>query len=218
MTQETPVHGTAPLAYDSVTGEQWLADSDELPRRPRRRLLTPLPLSLLAVLLVALGFIGGVLVEKGEGSSSSTAAAAAAGGGSALASRQRALAGARGAGGSASSSSTGAIARPTAGTVAYLEGSTLYVTDAEGNTIKVTTSPATAVTKNVKASVPSIHPGETVTIIGASGASGAVSAESITVGGAGGFAGLFGGSRSGSGSGSGGTAGSAGQALFGTEK
>ena len=50
----------------------------------------------------------------------------------------------------------------TTGQVAYLSGSTLYVTNAEGNTIKVTTSPASTVTKTVKADVKGIHPGETV--------------------------------------------------------
>ena len=44
----------------------WLDEPEELPRRPRRRLLTPLPLALLGVLLIACGFIGGVLVEKGQ--------------------------------------------------------------------------------------------------------------------------------------------------------
>ncbi|MGA7704538.1 MAG: hypothetical protein WB998_06540, partial [Solirubrobacteraceae bacterium] len=64
--------------------EQWLEEPVEpgLPRRPRRRLLTPVPLALTGVLLVACGFIGGVLVEKGQNPSSSSA-----GGTSGLASR-----------------------------------------------------------------------------------------------------------------------------------
>jgi hypothetical protein len=204
-------------AYEPVEDDaQWLEEPEELPRRPRRRLLTPLPLALLAVLLIACGFIGGVLVEKGESSSSSSSPA---GTGSALASRLRALAGTRGAGAASSNgspSSAGGFARPTAGTVAYLLGSTLYVTNSEGNTIKVTTSPGTTVTKSVKSTVPAIHPGETVTIAGSTDSSGAVTAESITVGssGASAFSGLFGGSGgSGSGSSTGGASG--GQSLFG---
>lgn len=175
-------------------------EADQLPPRPRRRLLTPLPLALLGALLVALGFIGGVLVEKGQGSSSPTGVA-----GGAFASRLRALGG-RSAFGSGAGASVGAFARPTAGTVSYLAGSTLYVTDGEGNTIKVTTSEATSVTKNVTSSVGAIHPGETVTITGATGTGGALSAEAITVGSSGGFAGLFGLGASGSdASGSGGS-------------
>ena len=55
------------------------------------------------------------------------------------------------------------------------------MTDAEGNTVKVTTSPASSITKTVKADVHGIHPGETVVVRGTKGASGAVSAESISV-------------------------------------
>jgi hypothetical protein len=72
------------------------------------------------------------------------------------------------------------------------------VTDAEGNTVKVTTSPASTVTKTVQSNVKGIHPGETVLITGAAGANGTISAESIRVGagggGGGGLGALFGGS------------------------
>jgi len=198
---------------------------DDLPRRPRRRLLTPLPLTLLAVLLIACGFIGGVLVEKGQSSSSSAAAGAGAGG---LAARFAALRGGASATGARSGfTAAGAGAFPggggagagrTAGQVAYLAGSTLYVTTAEGNTVKVGTSAGTTVTKTVASHVKAIHPGETVTVIGATGKGGAISAESISVGSsAGGLAALFGGAggaRSGS-TGSGGAASGGSQALFG---
>jgi hypothetical protein len=179
--------------------EEWLEEpEEELPRRrPRRRLIgvgaNTLALALLGVLLAACGFIGGVLIEKGEASSSSSGGSTA----SSLISRFRALRGgtsARGSstGGAASGASSG-FAQPTAGTVAYLAGRTLYVTNAEGNTIKVTTSAATNVTKTVKSSVRGIHPGETVTVTGETGANGAVSAESISVGAGGGaLAALFG--------------------------
>jgi hypothetical protein len=183
--------------------EEWMADSEELPRRPRRRLLTPLPLALLGVLLIACGFIGGVLVEKGETSSGSSTAS-----GSGLASRFAALRGGTTstAGGSGlgspprSSGGTGGFTRPTSGTVAYLAGSTLYVTNSEGNTIRVKTSAGTTVTKSVTAHVAGIHPGETVSVTGAAGSNGAVTAETISVGGvgAGGLAALFGGTGSGS--------------------
>jgi hypothetical protein len=183
--------------------EDWLEEPEELPRRPRRRLLgtggNPIVLALLGVLLIACGFIGGVLVEKGQSSSSSSSGGTAA----SLASRFAALrggtssTGARagaGAGGASGLLGSGA-ARPTAGTVAYLAGKTLYVTNAEGNTVKVTTSAGTSVTKTVKANVAGIHPGETVTVTGATGANGAVNAEAISVGSSGGgLAALFGGS------------------------
>jgi hypothetical protein len=182
-----------PPAYEP---EEWVDEHDELPRRPRRRLFgtgaNRVFLALLAVLLIACGFIGGVLVEKGETSSSS---AAGSGGAAGLASRFRALR--EGAGSTATSGSAGASAgftRPTGGTVAYLAGSTLYVTNTEGNTVKVTASAGTSVTKTVTASVRSIHPGETVTVTGTTGSNGAISAETISVGSGGaGLATLFGG-------------------------
>jgi hypothetical protein len=197
--------------------DEWLEDPDELPPRPRRRLLgtgaNPIFLALLGVLAIACGFIGGVLVEKSQTSSGSAAGATAG-----LASRFAALrggasgtttrSGAAGAAGGFFGAGAGAGAgRPTSGTVAYLAGSTLYVTNAEGNTVKVKTSAGTSVTKNVKASVTGIHPGETVTITGAAAANGTVNAESISVGTSGGaLSALFGGSgaRSSSGKGTGG--------------
>jgi hypothetical protein len=208
--------------------DDWLEEPEQLPRRPRRRLLgtggNPIALALIAVLLIACGFIGGVLVEKGETSSSSATGSGTA---ASLASRFRALRGgtsSTGTGGSSggSSSSSGGFARPTAGTVAYLAGSTLYVTNSEGNTVKVTTSAGTGVSKTVKSSLDDVHPGETVTVTGETGSNGAVSAEAISVGSSsGGLAGLFGGSGSsgggsaGGGSGGGG-GGGGGAALFGS--
>ncbi|MFZ1155619.1 MAG: hypothetical protein WAN93_12015, partial [Solirubrobacteraceae bacterium] len=85
---------------------------------------------------------------------------------------------------------------------------TLYMTNFEGNTVKVTTSAGTSVTKTVKSAVKAIHPGETVTVTGATGAEGAVSAESISVGSSsGGLADLLGGSGARGGGSSGGARG-----------
>jgi hypothetical protein len=213
------------LVDERFEEEDWVEEPSELPRRPRRRLLgvggNPIPLALLAVLLIACGFIGGVLVEKGQSSSGSTA-----GGAGDLAARFAALrAGASATGTRSGSGGTGAGGFPggagagagrTSGQVAYLSGSTLYVTDAEGNTVKVKTSAGTTVTKTVSSHVKAIHPGETVTIIGAAGSSGAVSAETISVGSTGGgLAALFGAGRGSSSTGAGSGASGGSQALFG---
>jgi hypothetical protein len=206
----------------------------ELPPRPRRRLFTPIPVALCGVLLLACGFIGGVLVEKGETSSSSGSGAAG------LASRFAALRGAAGAGSTASGSGIGGTgggaggsvgggfagrlrglsgaSGATIGEVSYISGSTLYVTDFEGATVKVKLSPASSITKTVKAGVHSIHPGEMVVIRGAKGSGGAVSAESVSVSAAGatggGLGALFGGGA-GRGGGSAAGAGAGGGGLFG---
>jgi hypothetical protein len=211
------------LAYEPPEDEQdqWEEEADalELPARSRRRLLTPIPLALLGVLLIAAGFIAGVQVQKGETSSGSAGGASAG-----LASRFAAL---RGGTSSTSKTSAGTAAggfpglgagasRPTSGTVAYLAGNTLYVTNSEGNTVKVNTSPKTSVTKTVTTKIKGIYPGETVTVTGATGANGSVNAESVSVGSSStGFAALLGGSGAGtSPSSSSSTSGSS--ALFGS--
>ena len=74
--QETIVQETA--------AEEWDEPLEELPPRPRRRLLgagvNPVPLALLGVLLIACGFIAGVLVEKGQSNSTSSSAGSGAAG------------------------------------------------------------------------------------------------------------------------------------------
>jgi hypothetical protein len=199
-------HPRQPVLSDPSERDTWFEEAEELPPRPRRRVLAPLPLALLAALAIACGFIAGVLVEKGqEGGSGSTAGA-----GGAFASRLAALRGGTGSssagGGSSSSSSTGsgsagtgpsagagsstgarglagaAGGTATVGQVAYADKGTLYVTTSEGNTVKVKAAAGASVTKTVKASIKAIHPGETVIVAGTSSASGAISASSIRVG------------------------------------
>ncbi len=207
QTHDTAAQAPNAHTYEPAQEQQWYDESveQELPVRPRRRLFTPVPLALLGVLLIACGFIGGVLVEKGESSSSSSSAsgglasrfAALRSGtaGSASTGTGRSAAGASGTGGFAGG------AGATVGQVAYLSGNTLYVTTSEGNTVKVTTSASSTVTKTVKADVKGIHPGETVIVTGSAGAGGTVSAESIRVseaGAGGGLSALFGGGGGGS--------------------
>lgn len=210
-------------------------DYEELPPRPRRRLLgagaNHVALALLGVLLLAGGFIGGVLVEKGQSAGSSSSGAS--GGG--LAARLGALRAAGGSAGAASGTGTsgaagGGLARrlgaggATIGEVAYVSGHTLYVTDFEGATVKVDASPASAITKTVKADLHGIHPGETVVVRGARGKNGSIAAESIAVNaaglGGGALGGLFGGGAGrfaggGEGRAAGGGKGGSGAALFG---
>jgi hypothetical protein len=231
-TEQTAISDPAEEPYAPLAGEEWEENYDTLPPRPRRRLLgkggNPLQVALLGVLLLACGFIGGVLVEKGQTSSSTSGTGGAlaarfaalrgtgaAGGGSAAsgsAATGGATGGAAAAGGAAGSGAAGggfagrfgATGGATIGEVAYISGSTLYVTNTEGDTVKVTTSPASSITKTVKTDVHGIHPGETVIVRGSKGSGGAVSAESVSVNtgaGVGGALGaLFGGGASGGGS------------------
>jgi hypothetical protein len=162
----------------------WIEEQNELPARPRRRLLTPATGGLVAALLIAGGFLAGVVVEKGQGSSTGSAGA---GGAAAAGARFARLGGAGAGAGSAASGAGGAAGGgATVGQVSFIQGTTLYVRDTQGNTVKVTTSPGSTVTKSVKATTKSIHPGETVIVTGSTGSGGVVSAESIRVGGEGG--------------------------------
>jgi hypothetical protein len=193
------IHPTAPetSALDHEPAEEqdeWLDEPQELPRRPRRRLLTPVPLALLAALLIACGFIGGVLVQKGQGGTASATAGASSGIASRLAALKGAAPGAAAAGGPSSaggSASKGGASAfgglggsggggVTTGEVAYVRGNTLYVTDSQGNTVKVNASAGSKVTKTVSTRAQSIHPGSTVVVLGSTAKNGSISATSIT--------------------------------------
>jgi hypothetical protein len=231
--QDTTIDAHPTTGYEPLEGpEEWIEDPAELPPRPRRRLLAPVPLALLGVLLIACGFIGGVLVEKSQSSSSSGSASSgglasrfaglraggtggstgtssgrgAANGGSGTSAIAGGSTFAGGGGGGGAARSAGA----TVGQVAYVSGHTLYVTNPEGNTVKVTTSVASTVTKTVKSDVKAIHPGETVIVTGSPGANGSISAESVRVseaGAGGGLGALLGGGGAGSRGGAGGSSG-----------
>jgi hypothetical protein len=142
--------------------------TEELPRRPRRRLVTPLSAVLAFALVAALGFIGGVQVQKSQGS-----ATAARGG----------FAGARA---GFTGGGFGAGAQPagdngaTQGTVKNVNGSSLYVTVQGGDTVRVKTTSATKVTRTASSEAKEIHPGDTVVIEGGASSSGTVKATSVT--------------------------------------
>jgi hypothetical protein len=182
--------------------------AEMLPARSRRRLLTPVTGGLLAVVLVAGGFIGGVQVQKHQGNGTNSGAARnglpaafaarlAAGGGAAPGGT--ASSGVAGGAGRAGGGSGGA----TAGTVANVKGSSLYVTSADGTTVKVKTNDNSKVTRNASGSVASVHPGDTVVIEGSTASGGTVTASSITATAKGvtpaGFGGAFPGAAAGGG-------------------
>ncbi len=206
MTQDTPIE-TGTLDYD--TEEAWLEEpEEELPRRPRRRLLgvgrNPIPVTLLVVLLLACAFFAGVEVEKGQTSSGSgtglpagfaglrgrLAAGSTSSGSSARSSSGGGFPGAGGAIGSGAGGFPGvgglAGGGVTIGEVSFASGDTLYVTSGEGNTIKVTVPAGTKVSKTVTTNVRSVHPGDTVIVRGSQNKNGSFNASSIAVSASGG--------------------------------
>lgn len=145
----------------------------ELPRRRRRRLVTPWTAGLAAVLIAALGFVGGVEVQKGQGSSNGSGGAPdlrAAFGGSGP------PAGFPGPGGGAPGQEGSGVS----GTIASKRGAVLYVTTADGATVKVRTNDNSAITRNAGASARGLYPGDTVLVQGSTAKSGVVTATSVT--------------------------------------
>jgi Domain of unknown function (DUF5666) len=154
-------------------------DEAPLPPRPRRRAITPAGAICGAVLIAALGFLGGVQVQKSSGSSSS--ALPGAGG------FQRA----GGAGGGQQQQQSDA----TVGQVSSVDGKSFYVIDQSGATVKVTTNQQSKVTRSAKAKPSAIHPGDTVIVQGRTANSGTVVASTVvaTASNAGSALSLFGG-------------------------
>jgi hypothetical protein len=142
----------------------------------RRRRKLPRVTLTLAVALVGAGmFIGGAEAQRHFGSSPSATSSNSA---ASLASRFR-----RAGAGKAQTVFGGGDA--TVGTVTAIKGSTLYVTDASGNTVKIATSAGSQVTKTVTGSVDDVHPGDTVVVTGTKRSNGTIDARSISLGGGG---------------------------------
>jgi hypothetical protein len=199
-----------------------------LPRRPRRNFFNRRSAALVALLTCAAGFYAGVRVEKGQiastpvtlgasgsaatGSGARAGATGAAGGSrasgasgasgtSGAASRTASAGGASGAGGFAArfgAAGGAAGANTSLGTVSTVNGKTLVVTEASGNTVKVNLSSA-KITKSQSVGRSAIHPGDTVVIEGVPSSSGTVVAATVSDSGAGRAAAGFGGAASGSG-------------------
>lgn len=138
--------------------EEWEAlDRGELPPRPRNRFLRPLPIGLLAVLVAALGFLGGVEVQKGSGEGASASSPFGGGGLAALQGAPFAAASGAGAGGQGES---------VTGTVTGVNGKTIYVKDSEGTVHAVRAAAGATVTRTAKAEAKGIHPGDGVVVEG----------------------------------------------------
>jgi hypothetical protein len=136
---------------------------EELPPRPRNRLLAPLPLALIAVLIAATGFLGGVLVQKG--SEGSTSAGPPAGLPSFLS--EGAGSGSEGSGGLPAGLPGGSSSATVSGTVSSVNGHTIYVKDSEGSTVAVRVEDGSKISRDSNVGVKKIHPGDSVVVQGA---------------------------------------------------
>ncbi len=143
-------------------------DPDEVLPPRRRRGLRPLTAVLAALVLIGAGFAGGIQVQKHYGGSSSSSSASSLR--SAFASRFGAgrtggAASFFGGGGGAAGGPAGGAASGTqeVGQVSLIKGSTIYVADFLGNTLKIEIPATAKVSETSQLSVKGIHPGDTVT-------------------------------------------------------
>jgi hypothetical protein len=169
-TERTPRPQTDYETEDlTARDDEWSVAGEALPPRPRRAGLTRAGIALAAVLLITLGFIGGVEVQKQQGSGGGTANAAAATGPAGF---QRGASGPGPAG--------GASDNVTVGTVSNKKGNLLYVKNSDGSLIKVKTSSSSTVNRTATTSAGAIHPGDTVVVQGTTSKSGTVTASRVT--------------------------------------
>ena len=178
-----PATSAVPLVeLDDITPDESL-----LTELRRTRITTPATRVLLALVVMVGMFLGGALVERWQHKTSSTSSSAS----SFLAQLRAAAGGASGASGaSGSSGSRGAAGGPggllgggnnTFGTVKLVDGTNVYVQDAQGNTIKVTTKPSTTITVTKTGKASELAPGSTVIVQGAKSKDGSsVAATSIS--------------------------------------
>jgi len=133
---------------------------EELPPRPRNRLLAPLPLALIAVLIAACGFLGGVLVQKGsEGDGS------AGGPPGGLPSFLSEGAG-DGSSGLPANFPGGGSGAAVSGTVSSVNGRTIYVKDSGGATVAVRVEDGSKVSRDSNVGVKKVRPGDSVVVQG----------------------------------------------------
>ena len=164
------------IQYDP-RDDQWADDEaqDTLisPRRPPRRRLDRGGGVLVALLVGAIGFYVGVRVEKGQIGGSSTAAAVSlpSGGSSGFA---------RAPGAGSLTRFPGAGGGGTIGTLASVDGRTIYVKTVSGNTARVKLVSATRVSKSIPVGRTSLRPGDSVIVQGVSGSNGTVTATSVS--------------------------------------
>jgi hypothetical protein len=141
----------------------WAEEDDEpIAPRPRGRLLRPLPLALIAVVIAAGGFLGGVEAQKG--SEGSRGSGSLPGGGSlpSFTSGAPTASGSEGATTPFAATSSAAAS----GTVTAVDGHTIYVKESDGTVVAVKAGDGSTVTRDSNVAAKKVHPGDTVVVQG----------------------------------------------------
>lgn len=166
---------------------------EALPVRPRARYLTPLTALLMALILGGVGFYVGIRVEKSQTASTGGVGSAFARAFSGTGSRTSGSGSTSRTGGFPGSGSFasrlgaafGGVGAGTVGSVSSVDGKTIYVREAGGNTVKVRLSSATSISKSEPVSRKKLYPGDEVVVSGSTSSNGTVNATSVTDSGAG---------------------------------
>jgi hypothetical protein len=168
MTEELPPV-EEPLPEDDDPFKDDL--SEQLAARAPRRLANRTTVVLAGLVLVIGGFVAGAQVEKNfghVGGASATPTAFPTGGRGAFAGG--------GLGGAAPSPTGGG----TTGTVKFVDGTTVYITTANGDVVTVKTDGSTSIQLTQPGTVKDLPVGATVTVTGQAGGDGTVNATKIT--------------------------------------
>lgn len=182
----TTAQTEAPTLINEPTRDEESLAAELLARRKKR--LPAITIILALLVAAAAAFYGGIQAQKHWGTNTSSSSLPAA---FAAAARNASTSGGSGArsglpslgSGGGVPSGFGGFGGSTSGTVTLIKGSTLYVTEASGNTVLVHTTGTSSVSKTVSGSVKTIHPGDTVTIVGSQGSDGSYTARQVTIGG-----------------------------------
>jgi len=151
------------------------------PSRRRRRFFNRKTAALSVMVACAAGFLAGIEIEKSQLSGTASAVAAPAGTAASATTGAGARAGFGFGGGGAGGGGGGGASF---GTVSSVSGNAIYLTEASGNTVKVTLSSATKITKSQSTSKSSLHPGDAIVVQGATSKSGTLAATSVSDSGA----------------------------------
>jgi hypothetical protein len=186
------------VPYDSHEHDGDTTEHEQFvrPGRPRRSFFNRRSAALAALVTCAAGFYAGISVEKGQLASTASAATT---GAAASGARPGAAPGAAGAsaqagaapggfagrfGGGGAGGGAGGGGNASLGTISSVNGNTIYLTDTTGNTVKVTLSGTTKLTKSLGVSKSALHPGDSVVIQGVKNSSGTLVATSVSDSGA----------------------------------
>jgi hypothetical protein len=136
------------------------------------------------IALILAGFLGGIQVQKNYGTAATAGAGAGRGAGAyGLGGTGRgagAYGGTNGFPGAPGVAATTPAASGTTGTVKLVDGDTIYVQTADGTVVTVKTSGNTSVKTATTGTLKDVKAGESVTVQGAAGTDGTVTATSVT--------------------------------------